>query len=109
MAGVPSVAATLWKADEDAIYAITENFNRNLANGMSKDVALQQAKLEYLKNTQGEKLLPCYWANMIIVGNTEPIHLVTSYRWWWIGAMIGILTIILVWLARKKYQANPRG
>ena len=36
-AGIPSVVATQWVADDNAIYAISEKFNQLIAGGMSKD------------------------------------------------------------------------
>ena len=75
IAGIPSVSATLWKADEETIYAISEKFNQYLSEGMNKDEALQKAKLFFISNnTSNEKLLPYYWANMILIGNTDAIH-----------------------------------
>src|ERR1700693_6167889 len=38
-AGIPSVAATQWEADEQAIYAISEKFNEYISQGMNKDLA----------------------------------------------------------------------
>jgi CHAT domain-containing protein len=35
-AGVPSVAATLWIADEQSVYTITEKFNEYLSQGCVK-------------------------------------------------------------------------
>src|SRR5207342_3263969 len=73
-AGIPSVAATLWKADEQTIYAISEKFNQYLSEGMNKDEALQKAKLNFIQaNSDNQKLLPYYWANMIVIGNTDAI------------------------------------
>ncbi len=78
-AGIPSVSATLWKTDEQTIYAISEKFNQYLSEGMNKDEALQKAKLFFIQNNSGnDKLLPYYWANMILIGNTDPINLTTS-------------------------------
>jgi len=78
-AGIPSVAATLWKADEEAIYVISEKFNQYLSEGMPKDVALQKAKLYFIETNSGnEKLLPYYWANMILIGNADKLDLAAS-------------------------------
>lgn len=46
-AGIPSVSATLWEADEEMIYQVSEKFNRYLSRGMSKDSALHKAKLDF--------------------------------------------------------------
>jgi len=101
-AGIPSVVATLWKADEQTIYAISEKFNEYLSEGMNKDEALQKAKLYFIQNNNSEKILPYYWANMILIGNTDAISLVTkgnNYLWWLAGFLL-IAGIII--LTRKK-------
>ncbi len=100
-AGIPSIAATLWNADEDVIYAISAKFHEYLSRGMSKDSALQKAKLDVLTtNLNSEKSLPYYWANMILIGNTESLELsADSNRWWWITGIavaILVLTILIV-------------
>ena len=97
-----AVAATLWKADEQTIYAVSEKFNEYLSEGMNKDEALQKAKLYFIQNNSSEKMLPYYWANMILIGNTDAINLVTkgnSYLWWFAGFLL-IAGIII--LTRKK-------
>ncbi|MEO8712599.1 MAG: CHAT domain-containing protein, partial [Parafilimonas sp.] len=97
-AGIPSVAATLWKADEQAIYSISEKFNQYLSEGMNKDEALQKAKLFFIQsNSNNEKLLPYYWANMILIGNTDAIDLTTkSINYWLIITGACILIIVFI-------------
>ncbi len=73
-AGIPAVAATQWMADEAAIYSISQKFNEYIFLGMNKDEALQKAKLFYIFQDKRGSLLPCYWADMILIGNTEPIQ-----------------------------------
>ena len=107
-AGVPSVAATLWKADELAIYSITARFNQYLAEGMTKDNALQKSKTDFLNNNPGSNSLPYYWANMILTGNTDEIHLIhssDSNLWIVIAATLAISAFI-VWLMIWKRKAR---
>lgn len=104
IAGIPSVAATLWKADERTIYSISEKFNQYLSEGMDKDEALQKAKLYFIRNNTGsEKLLPYYWANMILIGNADAINLTTKNNnfWLWIIAGSSLLIIMLAVLYSK--------
>jgi CHAT domain-containing protein/tetratricopeptide (TPR) repeat protein len=102
-AGIPSVAATLWKADEQTIYSVSAKFNEYLSEGMTKDEALQKAKLYFIKKNDIDKLLPYYWANMIVIGNTDTINLTTtSNNWWWIAVGIFVALILLLFIFRKK-------
>lgn len=102
-AGIPSVAATLWKADEQAIYKISEKFNEYLAEGMDKDEALQKAKLYFMQTNSNEKLLPYYWANMILIGNTDAIKPETSNDnfWWWVAGII-LVSVMMTFVLKKK-------
>jgi len=111
-AGIPSVAATLWVADEQTIYAVSEKFHEHLSQGMRKDEALQKAKIYFMQNSSREKMLPYYWANMIIAGNTDPVKLSTDSRvvkshsniFWVIisGSIILLLTTTVIVTRRIK-------
>ncbi|MEX6688128.1 CHAT domain-containing protein [Danxiaibacter flavus] len=94
--GIPSVSATLWSADEGAIYAISEKFHEYLAAGMAKDEALRHAKLEYRQEYGGEKLLPYYWANMVLMGDTEPLKLTGKQKnnFWPLELAIGVFALV---------------
>lgn len=109
--GIPAVAATLWKADENTIYEISALFNKQLASGAEKDKALQSAKLQFLENHSGEKRLPCYWASLILVGDTNAVLLSKkrdNYFFPMLSAAIIVLSAILIfYLARKKGKAGP--
>ncbi|RBL89368.1 CHAT domain-containing protein [Chitinophaga flava] len=80
LTGIPAIVTTLWQVDNEATYALTENFHHFLQQGMRKDVALQQAKLLFLKNNDSGRQLPYFWAASILIGDTSPIPAVTSHR-----------------------------
>ncbi len=71
--GVPSVLTTLWNVENKATYTLTELFYSKLAEGLPKDVALQQAKIAYLVDADPSDQLPSRWAGLLLVGNAEPI------------------------------------
>lgn len=94
-AGIPAVAATQWMADETAIYSISQKFNEYIFRGMNKDEALQQAKLDYITKDKRGNPLPSYWAAMILIGNTEPVHFSAgSKTGWLLPALILVVVVI---------------
>ena len=106
-AGIPAVAATLWKADEGAIYALSDKFHEYLSEGMRKDEALQKAKLHFINQGGREKLLPYFWANMVLMGNAEPVTFFhsSSVSWWviiFVPVLLGACYIII--RKRKKLR-----
>lgn len=102
--GIPAVAGTLWKADDQTIYTISSKFNEYLADGMDKSEALQKAKLWFLQNhSNNERLLPYYWANMVLIGNTQPIHLIQeNYTWRGIRIILSVTVIALTLMVLKR-------
>ncbi len=97
-AGAKSTVMSLWKVPDKETAIIMNTFYRNLKKGLSKDKALQQAKLKYMENTKDNLLKhPYYWAGLVVSGNTEPLQGDSSY-WWWIL----IVALILVFVFRKR-------
>jgi len=74
-AGCPSLVMSLWQIPEKATSEITSLFIKHLQTGLTKDVALQQAKLNYIQNENiPERLaLPAYWAGLVAAGNLNAI------------------------------------
>ncbi|HRH51592.1 MAG TPA: CHAT domain-containing protein [Panacibacter sp.] len=109
-AGIPSIAATLWNADEDMIYEISANFHKYLSQGMSKDSALQKAKIDFIKNNNSEKALPYYWANMVLIGNTEPLKLLPDQntQWLWIAIVSGTVLAFATFILLKRKRHNTQ-
>ena len=99
-ASVPSTVMSLWKVPDAQTKEIMVHFFSNLKEGMSKDKALQQAKLEYLDNINSrQEANPFYWAGFVVAGNVEPLDLNTGISmYWWIG---GSLLLILSFLYFK--------
>lgn len=102
-AGIPAVAATLWKADEESVYALSDKFHEYLSEGMRKDDALQKAKLYFIQQGSREKLLPYFWANMVLMGNAEPVVFSHSAGVpWWVFAIPLLLAPVLYIVMRRK-------
>lgn len=104
-AGSKSIMTGLWRLDEQAAVMVTGYFYANLKKGLSKDEALQQAKLTYLQNVDGRMLSPVYWAGLVIMGDMAPVELQTPFRVSF--QYIGILFLLVLflggwWLARRK-------
>ncbi|MBP9079147.1 MAG: CHAT domain-containing protein [Flavobacteriales bacterium] len=104
-AGCPSLVMALWRIDEKATAAILARFHGKLAQGMPKNQALRQAKLEHLANAQDELFLPYYWAGLVLEGNVEPVQLGRSAQWpWWIAGL-SVALAGLWWLRRRNNRA----
>lgn len=108
-AGIPATIATLWKADNEAMYSISETFHQLLRKGAAKDDALQQARIAFIKKGYKENQLPFYWASSVLLGNTEPVQISTGYITYLftISAFLLALAGYYFWKKRKAAKEQP--
>lgn len=98
-AGSRSILTGLWKIDEQSTAKIIDIFYEKIALGLPKDLALQQAKIEYLQQTEGRLLQPQYWAGLVIMGDISAIDPGNFSSWkWMLAACTVILFIILTFI-----------
>lgn len=104
-AGCKSVITSLWKADDASTAYITKRLHHHLQEGKPKDVALQQAKLDYLNDESIADRLktPTYWSHLVLIGDATPLYAYSNKLLivgWIIG---GLLLIAIVIGIRRKY------
>ena len=73
LAGASSVVRTAWEVNDDSGSEIITQFYSYLSKGISKDKALQQAKLDFINNSTPAFRDPYYWAAYEILGDNGPI------------------------------------
>ena len=103
--GVPSVLTTLWSVQNEATYDLTDLFYKYLDEGWPKDIALQRAKLDWLKDADQTNQLPNFWAGLIIVGDTEPLERTNSTMWLVILPLL-LITGVGGWLWRRQIRKS---
>jgi CHAT domain-containing protein len=105
-AGCPDIITTLWRAEDQATAYLTRQLHTYLENGYSKDMALQQAKLDLLADPKIDPRFksPVYWAHLIFIGEYERTQ--NKANWWWI-AIAFIAGAILYKLTGKKKHNHP--
>lgn len=75
-AGVSNLVMTLWPVKDKTTAFLVERFYNNLAQGMGKADALQEAKAFYLAEYPSSLLVhPYYWAGYMYMGDNEPVDL----------------------------------
>ena len=103
--GIPSVLTTLWSVEDQATYKLTERFYHHLSEGLPKDQALQQAKLDWLESASRADQLPYRWAGQILVGNADPLPAFQT-TWWWLGG--GFVVILAIVMGRRFRQRTRK-
>jgi CHAT domain-containing protein len=103
--GIPATVSTLWPINNRSTYAITESFYKYLSQGMDKDMALQQAKLEFIRNAEGAGKLPFAWAAPVLIGDTSSLMFQNDYKktiMVLVSVIVAIAAVVLYILQRRK-------
>ena len=102
-AGCHSLVASLWEAPDNASKEILVEFYRNLKEGQTKDVALRNAKLNYIQNTPKAYADPAFWAHLVTLGDVEALDLnPTSFSYVWMLAVL--LFAVLGFMSFKRLR-----
>jgi len=101
--GARSVVSSLWSVNDRATSIQMASFHKHLANGKAKDVALRDAKIEFISSVDPEFRHPHYWAAFTGVGNMKPLVFKNRNIGFYI--IFGLFTLIMA-AAGIKYVRN---
>jgi CHAT domain-containing protein len=91
-AGAKSLITTHWKVSDRASAKLMSQFYDQLATGLPKDIALQQAQLAYINGNENWLSHPFFWAGFVQKGNTSPLDSPRRQSGWpW---LLGSLLVI---------------
>ncbi|MEO9853796.1 MAG: CHAT domain-containing tetratricopeptide repeat protein [Reichenbachiella sp.] len=107
-AGCKSIVLTQWAVPDETTPQIMKAFYQELKNGKPKDVALQQAKLEYLTKSSEPLSAPLYWGSFVLLGDSAVIDLHNDHKLllYAIVGIVLILIIISVSIYRRRIAAS---
>lgn len=100
--GTKALLIGLRKIDEQASVGIAADFYDYLKDGIPKDKALRQAKLNYLTKAKGRAIDPAFWSGLILLGDPEPVALETKRPFWLIYVVFPLSLWVFFWFYRKK-------
>ncbi len=94
--GAKSLVTTLWSVDDKASADLLKNFYDDMENGKELDMALRDAKLTFIEQSNSDELAnPFYWSGLQLTGNTRPVvetgHALLAWGW---GVLIASLAFI---------------
>lgn len=101
-AGVPATVVSLWPASDKSTPQLMKYFYQYLQDGQSKDVALNNARKQYLETAQGKARHPFYWGGFVVIGDNTPITGHTNLLVWMFPVLIIIILIGTVLKKRKQ-------
>lgn len=74
-AGVPAIVMSLWEVNDRFGALVIDKFYQYLADGLPKNEALYQAKLEVLLQGNALYAHPYYWAGLTLMGDDSRIQI----------------------------------
>lgn len=102
-AGVPGIVMTMWSVDDQSGADIVSKFYEYLEDGMSKDEALRQAKLDFLAKGDPLRSHPFYWAAYVNIGDNSPMKFQNAFLTYTLYAVLILLLITagIIYYRRK--------
>ncbi len=101
-AGSKSVVASLWSVNDASTATIMTAFYESLKQGLSKNKAMHQAKMDYMEQADHFRAHPFYWSGFVVMGDETSISFNgwNQWIWWGIGA-IGLALFGFIYLKRR--------
>jgi CHAT domain-containing protein/Tfp pilus assembly protein PilF len=107
-AGAASVAASLWKVDDEATAELMKRFYEGMFHkDLSPAAALRQAQIGMWQQKRWHE--PYYWAAFVLQGQYDQKEMLTSRRRaWQIVTVVGVISIlaaiVFLFLRRKRQK-----
>ena len=110
-AGARNILSTQWNASDKATATIISDFYSNIRHGESKANAIQNAKLNYLKNTDNIGAQPFFWSNFNLYGDESEIALETPFlaNFWWLPLLLSAMLYFGLTRFRRYYKSRRYG
>lgn len=94
-AGTPSLLLSMWQVSDPSSAGLMLDFYQQLAKGLPKDRALQQAKIQYLQRSDKFTGHPFYWASFVQFGARNGIDLPQKHQFPWVWTLTGLGLLVL--------------
>lgn len=106
--GAPSLTLSYWSVSDQSTSQVMRHYYEFLSEGLDKQEALQQAKLNYLKNQeQAQRLHPYYWSAFVHFGDVKPIDLKSGNPYFWAYTLgFGLLITLLIFFRKNINQSK---
>ena len=80
-AGTKCTLASLWSVNDGSTSSIMQDFYALLKKGNQKNIAISQAKKNYLMNADNFHAHPFFWGGFIVSGDETALKIGSSYAW----------------------------
>ena len=106
-AGAKSLIPTLWSIDDGNTAELMALFYENLQAGLPKDLAMQQAKIQFIEQKPNDEAHPYFWAAPVVIGNVQPLSS-SNYSWMILGGISLLVLVIGYWFFVIRSRPKSR-
>ena len=103
-AGTKSLVTSLWDVDDQAAVDIMKAFYREIATKKSKDLALRNAKQQYIKDSDPLFAHPMFWATFMPIGDMSQLQSTSTSIHFLLWPSIVFLLLLIFYLASRKWK-----
>lgn len=107
--GIPSIVMTLWTVEDKSSTELITSFYKYLADDMSKAVAMNKAKIDYLNNAGPLEAHPYFWAGYVNIGDISPLSIKPknpAIDFLWILLIIPFVILLIRFKRKQKKVSN---
>lgn len=97
-AGCKSLVMSLWSLQDAYTSEIITSFYDNLNKKQPKDIALAEAKRQFIAADQSERRAPNYWAALVVIGSLDEIDMGNKVS---MGLFIVLACILIITVFMK--------
>jgi len=95
-AGSESVVTTLWPVEDKSGSILMQYFYKELRKGYSLNKALSRAKMKFLNNADPLTVHPYFWANYVLIGDTDRVFLFGTNHLLWFLMIVVVLGVLFI-------------
>ncbi len=106
-AGCPSLIMTLWEVEDKTGVDLMVRFYHYLKKGCHKDIALQKAKLDFIKNNPYSFSHPFFWSTYICIGDRSALFFPKSI-YLYVVLTVVFSGLVVLFLKRKRMKRNKQ-
>jgi CHAT domain-containing protein len=99
-AGANNVLISQWKAADKATQTLMQKFYERLSKNIPISDALQQTKLDYMKNADAIGREPYYWSNFIVYATMNTYKF--NFRYLYFALSLLLIVFIIIYIVKTK-------
>lgn len=104
--GCPSIIMTLWSVEDKSGVKLMTSFYKYLLQGKTKSEAIQQSKIDFIKNADQLRSHPYFWSGYVVIGNNQPLFKPFRNRYFLISGIVVLIGAGFLIFYRKSKLFN---